>query len=621
MSRQMMIPIVIGLLLLITTPIMVASDDGTEPVPTVKTSVPIMPLKEVKPGMRGTIKTVFRGDQIEEFGFEVLGVMKSVFGPKEDVILVKLLGQKPEFTGVVAGMSGSPVYIDGRLIGALSLRFGLFTKEPIAGITPIESMLPLLEFKEPTPPQRAASGPAWRLDDSAASAKPGGSTEARVAAANGVNWPGWLEPIPTPLFFSGFRQDVMDRFAPVFQQHHLVPLRAGSGSRASLQFKPENAADFVPGAPVSAVLVAGDLGLYATGTLSYRDGDRVLAFGHPFFQIGGTEMPMAKATILTTLASELASFKIAELGETIGTIQQDRLTAIVGRIGVKPAMIPVSVQVHSPNRGVIPYQYEIFHHPTITPLLFNITLATSVLDSQEQSDEMTIEYAGTIHIEGHPDVKFQDVLTSSDRSFFQPVSLVASRQIQDLFARLYGNGYETPKITKVDVTFKLSEQRRTATIEELRVNTQEVRPGQEMEVQAVLRPYRGDTIVKTFKLKIPASVTRGSQLGLSVSDAATLQARERSGLGRNAGSLDNLIAVLNRKWSNDQLYLRLADQSPGYFIDDRLLPSLPLSVISVIGSGRTANEAVPVGEAPLLVESTEVGYVVSGSREITLRVR
>lgn len=614
MNRRMIILMVVGIVLGNAFPTSLA---GT---PTVKTPVPIMPLKEVKPGMRGTIKTVFRGTQIEEFGFEVLGVMKNVFGPKEDVILVKLLGPKPEFTGVVAGMSGSPVYIDGRLVGALSLRFGLFTKEPIAGITPIESMLPLLDFKEPSQSQRAATGPTWRLDDSGVSAQAGQSAT-DPSATPPTDWPSLLEPIPTPLFFSGFSQEVIDRFAPVFRQHHLIPLRAGSSSATSRQFKPENTADFVPGAAVSAVLVAGDLGLYATGTLSYRDGDRVLAFGHPFFQIGSTEMPMAKATILTTLASEMASFKIAELGEMIGTIQQDRLTAIAGRIGVKPAMIPVSVEVHSPHRGVVPYRYEIFHHPAITPLLFNITLFASVLWTQEQADEMTLEYAGTIHIEGHSQVKFRDVLTSSDRSFFLPVPLVASRQIQDLFARLYSNEYETPKITKVDVTFKLSERRRVATVEELRVSRQEVRPGEEIDVYAYLRPYRGETIVKSFKLLIPTSVTRGTLLSLLVGDAATLRAREQRGWGHNAGSLANLIAVLNQERSHDRLYLRLAERSPGYLIDDRLLPSLPPSVLTVISSSRASHTATPLEEAPLLVESTEVGYVVSGSRELALMVR
>lgn len=620
MGRLLTILVVTGFLISNAAATLSATGDASEPTKKLSTSVPIMPLSEIKPGMRGTIKTVFRGDQIEEFGFEVLGVLQSVLGPKEDVILAKLIGEKPEFTGVVAGMSGSPAYIDGRLIGALSLRIGVFAKEPIAGITPIESMLPLFDFKASAGPKRAANLPTGSFDDVSAGSKQNSPAVDGLAPPTSSDSPHWLEPIPTPLFFAGFGQDVVDRFAPAFKRFQLIPMAAGSGSAASLKFNPEDTKDFVPGAPVAAVLVAGDLGIYATGTLSYRDGDRVLAFGHPFFQIGGTSMPMAKASIIATLASQEASFKIARLGETVGTVSQDRLTAIMGVIGVKPNMIPVEIQVHSPARGDLAYRYEIFQHPAITPLLFNVTLFASVLMSLEQSDEMTIEYAGTIHIEGHPDLNFRDVLTSSDRSFFQPVPLVTAGQVNALFGRLYSNGYEMPKISGVKIDFKITEERRVATVEELRIAKQEVRPGEEVDVYAVLRPYRGQTVIKPFKLKIPNNVTRGTQLTLMVGDAATLKAVERRGLGDGAGSLDNLIAILSRERTTNQLYLMLLERAPGYIIEDRLLPSLPLSVISVIESGRAANEATKVGESPLLVDSAEVGYVVSGRRDLVLTV-
>ncbi|MBI3949635.1 MAG: hypothetical protein HY314_04175 [Acidobacteria bacterium] len=621
MSRQIAILAVIALMLSNTTTAVLATNGEPTATKTISTSVPIMPLSEVKPGMRGTIKTVFRGSQIEEFGFEVLGILDNVLGPKQNIILVRLIGEKPEFTGVVAGMSGSPAYIDSRLVGALSLRIGVFAKEPIAGITPIESMLPLFDINATTPRKQLASWMPRTVN------KPtGGPTDrqnevASLATSNPSNWLRLLEPIPTPLFFTGFSQEVIDPFAPIFQRQHLIPMLAGGGSAASLEFKPEAAADFVPGAPVSAVLVAGDLGVYATGTLSYRDGDRILAFGHPFFQLGGVDLPMARSTILTTLASQEASFKISRLEETIGSVSQDRLTAIMGVIGVKPAMIPVSIRVHTPARGVIPYRYEIFRHPALTPLLFNITLFASVLQSLEQADQITLDYAGTIHIEGHPDLKFKDVITSTDRSFFQPVALVASGQINSLFTRLYGNGYETPKITGVEVDFKVTEDRRVATLEELRVAKQEVRPGEEVDVYAILKPYRGEAIIKSFKVRIPNTVNRGDQLRLLVGDAATLRSIEQRGIGDDASSLDNLIDILSRERTNDRVYLRVSEQAPGYYIDDRLLPSLPLSVISVIESGRTANQATKVGEAPLLVESAEVGYVVNGRRELTLTVK
>jgi hypothetical protein len=590
---------------------------------TSSTSVPIMPLNEIKPGMTGTIRTVFRGDQIEEFGFEVLGIMKNSLGPKQDIILVRLRGTKPEFTGVVAGMSGSPVYIDGKLIGALSLRFGLFAKEPVAGITPIESMLSLFEMKEEKPPSPGREGEKEREGDqeivasSSLSISPSPHLSISPSLSDASRW---LEPIPSPLFFSGFSQEVIDRFAPLFRQHHLVPLRGGAGSLAGLSFTAETA-DFVPGAPVAGVLVAGDLGIYGTGTLSYRDKDRVLAFGHPFFQIGATDMPMAKATVLTTLASEMASFKIAEVKEVVGTIRQDRLTAIMGLVGAKPNMIPVRINVRSPFRGLLPYRYEVFHHPALTPLLFNMTLSASVLNALEQADDITIEYSGTIRLAGHPEVRLQDRLTSSDNSFFVPVAFQAANQIGGVFGRLFTNRYETPKITGVEIDIRVVEERRLAVIEEMRASREEVRPGEQVTVVAVLRPYRGERMVKSFTLKIPENVTRGDQLIVTVSDANTLRVKERRFVTGATGSLDEFIEVLNRDRVNDRVYCQLSHQAPGYLIQDRLLPSLPPSIISVIESSRTSASAVRVNESPLVVQDQEVGLVVSGSRDVTLTVR
>ena len=587
----------------------------------ISASVPVLPLNDLKPGMKGTIRTVFRGDQIEEFGFEVLGIMKNLLGPKQDVILVQLRGAKPEFTGVVSGMSGSPAYIDGKLIGALSFRFGIFAKEPIAGVTPIESMLSLLEITEQKPPSRAAGPGPWDPAPAFAVTDPSGDTGPNPRPQPASDPAPLLEPIPTPLFFSGFRQETVDRFARVFRRHHLIPIRGGGGSLTSLQFSPENTSDFVPGAPVSAVLVGGDLGIYATGTLSYRDKDRVLAFGHPFFQIGYTNMPMAKASILTTLASELASFKIAELKEIVGTIRQDRLTAIKGQIGVKPEMIPVRVDVQSPFRGQVPYRYEVFQHPFLTPLLFDITLFESILGSLEQSDEMTIEYDGTVRISGHPDVRFKDRFTSSDYSLLSPVPFEAASQIGGLFNRLFNNGFETPKITGVEISFRVREERRSATIEELRVEREEVRPGEEINVYAFLRPYRGDLVLKTFRLKIPERVTRGDQLTVAVSDAAALRMKERRLAPTNPGSLDRLIEVLNRDRTGDRVYCHLSQTGAGYFINDQLFPSLPLSVMSVIDSSRISTDASRINESLLLVLEQEAGQVVRGNRRLTLTVR
>lgn len=576
--------------------------------------VPIMPLREVKAGMKGTIRTVFQGDQIEEFQFEVLGTMQSVLGPKTDIVLVRLIGAKPEYTGVVAGMSGSPAMIDGRLVGALSLRFGAFAKEPIGGLTPIESMLPLFEMPWPARQQRAAV-PA----DIQATEKP--ASVAQTSATSSSSAVSLLEPIPTPLFFSGFSQSIVDHFAPVFGSYHLVPMLAGSGGAASLQFKPESAADLVPGAPISAVLVRGDLGLYATGTVSYRAGDRILAFGHPLFQIGSVNMPMAKSRILATLPSSLGSFKISQLGETVGTISQDRLTAICGLIGVSPSMIPITINVHSPNRGIVPMQFEVFQHPALTPLLVNVTLAQSVFNTLEQNDELTIDYTATIQIDGHRDVVIRDSVTSFDRSFFQPVAITTAGRIGSVFARLFSNPVEAAKITGLRLEFKLSEQRRAATLEELRISKQVVSPGDQLDVYAVLRPFRAEPLIMPLKVTIPASVRRGEKLTLVVCDGSTLRAIEEQELSHTNPSLRAMIDWLNRQRSNRAIYLRLSQASPGYVVEDRVLPSLPLSVMSVMDSLRADQPVRQVAERVMLLDSAATDYVVTGKKELALTVR
>ncbi|RMG50404.1 MAG: hypothetical protein D6723_12360, partial [Acidobacteria bacterium] len=558
----------------------------------VPSAVPIIRLDEIEPGMEGTIRTVFQGDAIEEFGFRVLGILPHALGPRQDVILVRLTGPKPTYTGVVAGMSGSPAYIDGRLAGALSLRFGLFTKEPIAGITPIESMLQLMQMEAEKHLQKTGQWRTWSPDAVKGNADRGVVSATQAISTAGAGEPRLLEPIPSPLFFGGFRQQVIDWFAPLLERYHLKPITIGGGGAAGWRFRPERGADLVPGAPVAAVLVAGDLSVYATGTVSYRDGERVLAFGHPFFQLGTTDMPMATAEILTTVASEMSSFKIARLGDIVGTVRQDRLTAIMGLIGVEPNLIPINVEVISPARGHLSYHYRILRHPTLAPLLLNFTLANSILLSVEQSDELTVRYDGVIHLEGHPAVRIHDMVTSSDVSLLQPVPLVVAERINASFARLYNNGLERPNVRGLDVTFTLSEERRSMTIEELRVSKRAVHPGDDIDVYAILRPYRGPRVIKTFRLKIPESVRPDERLTLMVADARTLRALEHRGM--EAGSLNDLITILNRERPSDHLYVRLSERKPGYVVHERLLPSLPLSVISVMGSDRTASQAARI---------------------------
>ena len=302
------------------------------------------PLAEVKRGMKGVAYTVFEGVNPEPMQVEILGILRDALGPGQDMILARLHGDKPEYTGVVAGMSGSPVYIDGRLVGALSYRIGQFSKEPIAGITPIESMLQVRDGNgaaavaicsgrwkiEPMRGALAARQAQGQNDDSFFGGAPSGDSFSRHEQPE-------IRAMETPLVFGGFSPETVERFGDTFRAMGLTPV-AGLGGADPTAVQPE---PLVPGSAVSAVLVRGDLSMAGTCTVTYVDPKRLLACGHPITQYGPVDMPMTKAEVLASLASPLNAFKIINTTETVGAFTEDRASAIMGQFGKKARMIPV----------------------------------------------------------------------------------------------------------------------------------------------------------------------------------------------------------------------------------------------------------------------------------------
>jgi hypothetical protein len=587
-----------------------------------------MPLSEIKPGQIGVVHTVFQGTKVEQFECEVLGIMKDAIGLHKDLILARLRGQKPEFTGVVAGMSGSPVYIDGKLIGALSYRFGIFTKEPIAGITPIEYMLEADKYNGPTTQRSAIS---WNPDLA------GGAIPASVATdASALAGPASVDngavptmvPIATPLVFSGFDRRLFDRFADLFRKNNFVPMMGGGGSGDEHQDTP-----FEPGAAISCVLMRGDMSIAGTGTLTYRDGDRVLGFGHPMFQSGPAQIPMAKADIALTLSSSLASTKIGRPTEIVGTITQDRLTAITGRVGSMVRMIPVSVDISTSSGQTRSYHFEMFEEPVYTPLLLNFALANSMLSSMDNSSVQTMKFNGKIEIEGHPSVNIADVVSSDDMDLVSPSALRMSGEITRVFSEVYGNGIERPTIKRISLHIDQTAERSGAVIEEVRADKDEVKPGEEFSIAVILRPHRSETVTKIIRLRLPETAERGRELRVMASDASALEAAEGdqsrfagmrlAGGASPAGeaSLDDLIAHLNRGRPSNAIYVRVSQVAPGAFINQQSLPALPLSMLSVIGSSQTAANTVRTADSALMINAEPVGYAVRGSKVIRIMVR
>jgi hypothetical protein len=566
----------------------------------------ILPLDQIHAGMRGVAYTVFQGTQPESMGVEVLGVLKDVNGPKGDVILVRLHGAKVEYTGVVAGMSGSPVYIDGKLVGALAFRIGEFSKEPIAGVTPIQEMLEISELDRSKPNDiQPAAVKAPQV--TAKTASPG------VASAP-QGYKDFLTPIDTPLVFTGFSTQAFQRFGPQFQAAGIVPVM-GAGSVSPDQKQPE---PLVPGSSISAVLVRGDMNIAATCTVTYLDASHLLACGHPLMQFGNVDLPMDKAEVLATLPSPANAFKIVNTTQQVGAFVQDRHNGILGVFNKQPQMIPVTLSIHGVTRPKT-FHYEVLDNSKLTPLAMMATVFSALQGVNEYGEDTTYRLDGDIRVNGYPDVQLRDMFAPGDGG--QPTGVLVALSLGDRFSRIFDNSYEVPNIRGVDLSFDLVNDRRSARLESARTDVTEARPGDEVMVEAVLRPYRGERIVRRIPIRVPTSASKGT-LRILVSDGDTLDRIRSSGIpmGRQL-DLGSIIALLNKEHSNDRLYVSLLEADPEAMVQDKVMPTLPLSVMNVMDGMRGTQDMVVLGESSVNEASTPLDYQVSGAQIITLTVK
>src|SRR5947207_1309759 len=347
-----------------------------------------MPVEDLHPGMKGVAYTVFEGKKPESMGVEILGVLKNMNGPRSNLILVRLHGEKPEYTGVVAGMSGSPVYISGKLVGAISYRIGSFSKEPIAGVTPIAEMLEINEFDHSTPaPLPLSSG---KQGGTQKTSGPGSSDASEIQ-----NYAQIMQPIDASFVFNGFSESAIKTFAGQFTAVGLTPVMGVGGSTDEKQPEP-----LVPGSAVSAQMVRGDMDVAATCTVTYMDKDHLLACGHPLLQYGMVDMPMTKANVVATLPSPLNAFKIINTTEPVGAFVQDRHTGILGRFNKQPQMIPVTLNIHS-SAGPKEFHYEVLNNAKLTPLLMMVTVFNALQGMNQYGEETTYRMNGHIQVGGY----------------------------------------------------------------------------------------------------------------------------------------------------------------------------------------------------------------------------
>jgi hypothetical protein len=573
----------------------------------------IIPVSQIHTGMRGVAYTVFEGVKPESMDVEVLGVLHNTNGPKSDVILVRLHGQKVEYTGVVAGMSGSPVYFDGKLAGALAFRIGEFSKEPIAGVTPIADMLEINALDQSPAEESAAVKPGLN-NVAGKTAGPGIADTSSLGQGSASGYANYLRPIEAPLVFNGFSEQAIQLFSAQLGSAGIVPVMGAGSMSPDKQPEPVE-----PGSAISAILVRGDMNIEATCTVTYVDAQRLLACGHPLMQFGATNLPMNKAAVLATLPSPLNAFKIVNTTEPVGTFVQDRHTGIMGLFNKQPDMIPVTLSIHS-STGVKQFHYEVLNNAKLSPVAIMVTVFNALHGVNEFGEEITYRLNGNIGVKGFPDVTMKNMFSPSEGA--QPAAMQAAQSLGERFGRIYDNPYTAAAVQGVNLDFDLVRERRWARLESARTDVTEARPGQQITLETVLAPYRGERIIQQIPVKIPTSASKGT-LRILVCDGETLDhvGRSNPAFGRKL-DLESTISLLNKEHSNNRVYVSLLEADPEARVADKVMPTLPLSIMNVMDGMRGNQEMIVSGESNVDETSTPaLDYVVSGAQVLTVTVK
>jgi hypothetical protein len=598
-----------------------ASSDTLVPARPRSGPVEILRSSEIKPGMRGVAWTVFTGSEPEPVPVEIIGLWKNAWGPKQDVILGKL-GGKAKSTNVAAGMSGSPVYIGGKLAGAIALRLSMFSPDAICGITPIELMLEINDFDATRP---AGARTPDKLPDRAGLRVPA-ELLAQTVSAGAQSAPPLdttMVPIETPLLFAGFHEDVLREFGPLFQQLGLKAVQGGaSGALASAGPAPGWRNSLAPGDVVAGVLVSGDMSVTGLGTVTYNDGKRVLAFGHPFFNLGPLNLPMSKGEVLMVLSSAYAPTKIANATEIVGALRQDRHSGIMGVLGRTAPTIPVSVLVRSFDddnsiRKEKTLHFRVAVEQKWTPTLMMFTLYNSISGLNDFAEEVTYRLSGKVEMDGMPSISLNTMQAQSEMPI--PAPLLLAGWWGDKFGRLFSNAVKMPTLKAVNATIDLLPRRRIASVERAWIARNEVTPGEEIPVKVFLRPYRGERVEKNFTLRVPVTLPKGEHRIL-LSDADTLNRMSlAAGTMNRYLELPQTVALINQERANNKLYAAFVQARPAVYSDDKALPSLPASVLNVMQNGRSSNRHL-LTSAESAVEQAAIpfDFIVSGS--YTLRI-
>ncbi len=578
----------------------------------------IMNIDEIVPGMKGYGKTVFTGDRVEMFNVEVLGILRN-WEAKSNMILIRMSGDPLEKSGIIAGMSGSPVYIDNRLIGAVAYGWS-FAKEAIAGVTPINEMKSTLLNIPVQEKDISLTSADWELPsfpqnefEPGSRVTPLMSQELIQGSSSNMK----LMPILAPLVVSGVNGEVLQKMQPLFNTYGLYPVQGGSYVSVSpLSGKEDSISEkdkLVPGASVAAILVKGDLSAAVVGTVTYVEGDNVLAFGHPFLQTGTADLPMASAYVYAILTSQSNSVKMASPQEVVGRIQQDRRAGIAGILGESSRMVPCRIEVEGSQN--LAYDFEIIDNKLLTPSLVLMAAQSAVLSTERRLGEKSVNIKLSAQIDGYEkSVVVENVFYELDPSWF-PLN-----HIVQPFSMILNNQFQKVRVNRIELKIKVLDTRKTAYIEAIKVDKKQVKPGDTLQVDVRIKPFTGESFYQTVLMQIPEDTLPGSTLNVTACDATYGQALN---MGRSAGkflptNFEQLLHYVENMERNNNLMVRVLLPKKGVTYKGEGFPSLPTSMLSIMSFSNQS------GIGPLfdeVISRIPTAYVVSGNQSIPVSVK
>ena len=582
-----------------------------------------MSVDELEPGMTGYGLTVFAGSRIDTFQVEILGVRQNDSWPQWDLIWGRLQGGPLESTGIPRGASGSPVYVDDRLIGAVGYGFS-YSDEPLAGITPISQMLEAFEDRRAEPRHGSMVPPT--IYASLQEALEGGryvdpkllsllTNDPAFPVPAGAAVHSGMVPLAIPLMISGVGRGIFDVVSPVLEHKGFLPLLAGGAALSEME-SPELA----PGSGVGIQFMRGDLNMYSYGTLTYRKGDDILAFGHPSMFRGSIDWPMTTIDVHFVVPHLINSFKYASAVDIVGTVTQDRVSAIAGTVGSGPEMISASIQTGPGLTGSnaahdSTINFEMINDPLMTPMLTWSAVVSAIGRLGKLGGDQTVSLDTRIVMEDGRSLEFQNLYAGGSAPF------VAGASIYVLLAQLLENHFEPIRLKQVNISIDQKEQSLIASLQNIRVDKERVLPGETVEVTFSVLPRFGAMEDYSLELEIPQDLPRG-RVELRVSDARTAYAVERrqTPWKFRPTNGDELVGVLEALPRNNEIVVELFVRRRGATVGTAELPSLPTSMVSVLGSSRHKGQTSLTSGMSVVRKRISLDYVVSGRRALALKI-